>query len=119
MPSTSLASKVDRSIRHVRWLDSGDGWGGDDEVTLTVLNADIPGRIEWVEGPGIGWNVWIFIEDADIQALDIFLLDDLELALRVDRVGQFTWLSSGLFHHYEVLLSEHEKGYDDLVAAIP
>ena len=62
--------------------------------------------------------MWVFEEDADVQIHDIMLLDDLGLALAVDRVAEFTWLTGGDFHHYEILTSEHEKGYDALAALV-
>ncbi len=115
---SSLASKVDRSIRHLRWAKSADGWGGDEEVLLSEVDADLPGRLEWVEGAGDEWLVWVFDPDADVQLLDIFVLTDVDLALTVNRVGRFTSLN-GDFHHLEVRCSEAEWTVLQYQSALP
>lgn len=113
MQQSSLPSKADRLTRHVRWSQTDTGWGGDAEVTLTLVNPSLPARYEWTEGVNDNWNLWVFVEDADLQIEDIVLMDDVGLALKILRIDEFTWLD-GTFHHYELVTEEHEKGLSDL-----
>ena len=107
--NSSLTSAAVHKAVHQRNAVTGIGYGGDAIETLTVLNDDLPCRVEWREGVGSNWDVWVFEEDADIQHLDILTVsfdDKLELDLLVDRVMPFSDLG-GVFHHYEVTTSEH------------
>lgn len=115
---STLSLAADRSIQHLRWSKDADGWGGDEDVVLTVLDADLLGRVEWIEGIGDRWNVWIF-EEIDILPEDILLIDALALALSIERVGNYTTLRTKEFHHFEIVAGEHELTVDQLVAQIP
>lgn len=117
MTKSSLSSKVDRLARHLRWSEGSEGWGGDDEVVLGLLSGSLPLRHEWVEGSGEGWNLWVFQEEADVQVDDIILIDDVGLALYVERVTEKTKLS-GEFHHYQIVAQEHEQTLGQLDAQI-
>lgn len=114
---STLASKTDRSLQQCRWSKTSDGWGGDEDVSLTLLAEPIA-RVEWVEGVGNRWTLWIFDTDADIQPDDIFLVPGQGLALMVERVNLNTALN-GSFHHWEVRTTEHEMSVVALQALIP
>jgi len=116
--ASKLGSYADRSIRHLRWSQTADGWGGDEDVAPTVLNDDLSVRFEWIEGVGDRWAFWVFEVDADVQVEDIFLVDDVGLAVMVERVAEFTNLK-GRFHHYEVNTVEHELSLGQIEAQIP
>lgn len=110
--SSSLASKVDRSALRLRPSSTQDNWGGDETVSLGVKDIALKCRIEWGEGTSARWDIWCFV-DTDIKNGDIFLFEDLDLAVIVDRVGMFTTLR-GEFHHFELITSEHEKSVAEL-----
>lgn len=115
---SKLASNADRSIRHLRWSQTSDGWGGDEEVTLAELDAELPGRLEWVEGLGDNWQIWVFASDADVMVDDVLLFEDVGLALVVGRVAEFTKLK-GTFHHFEIFCKEAEWSLGQYVGALP
>ena len=109
MTLSFLASAIDRTVVQLRPSSTQDNWGGDETVTLTVVDSELHLRIEWVEGTGDKWDIWSFTEDNDIQDLDILLFEDpdLDLSLTVSRVSPFTRLR-GEFHHWEIVTTEHE-----------
>jgi hypothetical protein len=106
MPS-SLSSSATQSITHLRNQKSADGWAGEEVETTVEISASIPCRIEWVEGGGSGWDVWVFEQDHDFRAEDIFLTDQVDAALVVVRVSSWDDLR-GNFHHYEIVTNESE-----------
>lgn len=115
MSTSSLPLRTDRTVRHLKWVETTDGWGGDAEIDL-VDSGTPSARIEWLEGPGTKWQIWIFVE-GDYQTNDILLLEDLDLALVIERVMEFTKLR-GTFHHYEIIADEHSESVTSLLAEL-
>ena len=106
MPS-SLSSTATQSITHLRNQKTSDGWAGEDVDTTVEISPSIPCRLEWVEGGGKSWDVWVFEENHDFQEGDIFLTADVDAPLVVGRVSRWTDLK-GRWHHYEIITSESE-----------
>lgn len=108
--ATSLASVQGRSTTQLRASTTHDSWGGDETVTLAVVDSALVVRLEWSGGKSDDWDLWAFGEFADIEDGDIILIedDDLEIGLMVIRVSPFRTLKTGSFHHWEILTEEHE-----------
>lgn len=104
---------MDRSSYHLRYSALQDDWGGDETVTLSVLSSDLLLRLEWREGTGARWDVWLFDEDAGVDVGDFLLLTVDDLALTVTRIARYTNLS-GDFHHFEVVTEEHEHSVAEM-----
>lgn len=106
MPS-SLRSVATQSITHLRNQTLSDGWAGEAVEGVVELKSDIPCRIEWVEGGGTSWDVWVFDEDNDFREEDVFITDQVVAPLMVVRVS--SWFNvKGKFHHYEIVTKESE-----------
>lgn len=119
MKKSSLSLRADRSTGHLRWTKSGDGWGGDEDVSLAEVDT-FKSRLERVEGVGEAdrWDVWIFDQTVDIRDDDILIYEGEDLALVIRKIAPFTRLS-GEFHHYEILTEEHENSVSTLLATLP
>ena len=116
MTTSPLASAMDRSAFHLRSSSTQNNWGGDETSTLSVLNSALPMRVEWREGIGARWDIWVFDETSGVEIGDFMLLDVDDLALIVTRVARYTNLS-GDFHHFEIVTEEHEHSVADLKTA--
>lgn len=96
-------------MTQLRPSSSHDNWGGDETVSLDIIDTSLGVRIEWSEGKSDDWDIWCFERTADIQDGDVLLVedDDLVVALMVERVTPTTSLK-GRFHHYELMTTESE-----------
>ena len=114
MPS-SLGSTATQSIIHLRNQKTSDGWAGENVDTTVEISPSIPCRVEWVEGGGKGWDIWVFEEDNDFQIGDMFITDQVpDTVLVVLRVSSWDNLK-GVFHHYEIKTEESEAAVDQVV----
>jgi hypothetical protein len=116
MTASSLSLTADRSSTQLRPGSTQDNWGGDETVTLSVLDDDLVVRVEWSEGKSADWDIWCFDHTASFETGDILLFEDadLTLALVVTRFASFTTLRRKSFHHWEVLCEEHELSVAEL-----
>lgn len=116
MTASSLSLTADRSSTQLRPGSTQTNWGGDEDVTLSVITDSFDVRVEWAEGKGSDWDLWNFDSSSDIEVGDIFLFEDadLVLALVVARVSPFTTLRHRSFHHWEIICEEHELSVAEL-----
>lgn len=106
MPS-SLSSTATQSIIHRRNQKSADGWAGEEVEVVVEISPNIPCRIDWVEGAGNSWDVWVFEENHDFREGDIFIASSVSAPLVVTRVSSWDDLR-GNWHHYEIKTDESE-----------
>jgi hypothetical protein len=75
------------------------------------VKLSIPCRVEWVEGGGDSWDIWVFEADNVFLEGDIFITDQVPTApLEVVRVSSWDDLK-GNFHHFEIVTKESEATF--------